>query len=500
MIELQIRKLYKKLRSKIFATLKSDEFYNEFLDVVRSGKREYTQHNTELYKTIDETWVSAIEECIPYLEDIVNKPRRTLKSEGVVMPVELAKKINSESVRHLASHTQYIRKVDSKGYVVPNKILTAINDDTIDIYENRFVMTLLKRLNTFIDKRYAIIGKKVGNEVASKLNIATDFEQNGEDTSYEMSMMIHQGVDYLNGNESDDMSIYRRLEQVRKYINSFKNSEFYRTLKDKPSVRVPIMKTNMIVGSAEYSACYRLWKFLDSYKEAGYTLESKEVDMTISEEVLLELDSMTMFSYLILKNNMLGIIEDARAAQFKKAKVTKPKFTKKYQALIKDTENIDTVQYMPFAQDNIKEIIDKALSNEQSKQERERQEKAKSESEIAKILQQAIKASEPKRDYVSEERKLADEKKIYDILDRAINNELEKQRIEQEKLDELIRAKELAKKASEETVVKPKEIPVEELQEVVSTDIQPQEEPETEPKKHKFGGIKGLFKREGKRK
>lgn len=222
--------------------------------------------------------------------------------------------------------------------------------------------------------------------------------------------------------------------------------------------------------------------------------------MTISEEVLLELDSMTMFSYLILKNNMLGIIEDARAAQFKKAKVTKPKFTKKYQALIKDTENIDTVQYMPFAQDNIKEIIDKALSNEQSKQERERQEKAKSESEIAKILQQAIKASEPKRDYVSEERKLADEKKIYDILDRAINNELEKQRIEQEKLDELIRAKELAKKASEETVVKPKEIPVEELQEVVSTDIQPQEEPETEPKKHKFGGIKGLFKREGKRK
>jgi len=159
--------LYRKFKTRTMNTLNGDDFYEYFMRVVESGVRYYGQRNEALIKIIDEQWVTAIEECILPLENIIRKPRKFIRREENIVPVELAKKIGSDAVKHLASHTHFITRIDKNGGVVPNKLLNVYNEESFDIYENRFIITLLKRVNQFLDKRYEALFETTGDEFAS---------------------------------------------------------------------------------------------------------------------------------------------------------------------------------------------------------------------------------------------------------------------------------------------------------------------------------------------
>lgn len=66
-----------------------------------------------------------------------------------VVAMEKAKKVDSESIRHLASHTQYIRDINEQNEVIPSKILSTYAEDNIGIYENRFIKSLINRVIVF---------------------------------------------------------------------------------------------------------------------------------------------------------------------------------------------------------------------------------------------------------------------------------------------------------------------------------------------------------------
>ena len=67
--------------------------------------------------------------------------------------VEKIKKVSLETVKHLAQNTQNIQDLDKNGDVVPKKLLNVQKEDTIDLYENRFIYTLVKRLEDFIGRQ-----------------------------------------------------------------------------------------------------------------------------------------------------------------------------------------------------------------------------------------------------------------------------------------------------------------------------------------------------------
>ncbi|MCK7485962.1 MAG: DUF2357 domain-containing protein [Bacillus subtilis] len=71
-----------------------------------------------------------------------------------ILPVERAKKIDSDTIRHLASHTENIKSVGRGGEVIPSKVMTSYSEGDIGTYENRFIKTLVDKLYLFIEKRY----------------------------------------------------------------------------------------------------------------------------------------------------------------------------------------------------------------------------------------------------------------------------------------------------------------------------------------------------------
>ena len=79
-------------------------FYEFFMDAVSRAQNEFQFSNRKLVKTVDLTWVDAIEESLDAFQKIIASPRNVLKEEDLIVNVANAKKSGAETVRHLAQH------------------------------------------------------------------------------------------------------------------------------------------------------------------------------------------------------------------------------------------------------------------------------------------------------------------------------------------------------------------------------------------------------------
>ena len=131
----------------------------DILASLSAGKNTYMRMDRLESSSFDSSWIDEIEGVIFDLGEIIANPRLNTKTEGNIVPVELARKTSAESVQHLASHTQYIKEIDEYGNVIPSKLLTMNYADDIKTYENRFIATFVRRLILFIEKRYEFVSK-----------------------------------------------------------------------------------------------------------------------------------------------------------------------------------------------------------------------------------------------------------------------------------------------------------------------------------------------------
>ena len=143
--------------------LKNDFTYNYITEGLKDGdKGEDKLDGKTNEKVIDMEWVVAIEETLPYIQKAIDEQRRFIKQVDNVVRVELAKKIGPESVKHLSQHTNFIAKVEGD-MVTPNKILTIEREESFAIYENRVLMTLIRKALHFVDDKYSKM-KDVSND------------------------------------------------------------------------------------------------------------------------------------------------------------------------------------------------------------------------------------------------------------------------------------------------------------------------------------------------
>ena len=62
--------------------------------------------------TVQEDWVDAIEKGLEFIEKAIKEDRQFIRSNGEVVPIEKVKHVSTESVRHLARHTNLIGKIE----------------------------------------------------------------------------------------------------------------------------------------------------------------------------------------------------------------------------------------------------------------------------------------------------------------------------------------------------------------------------------------------------
>lgn len=228
---------------------------------------------------IDFSWIEKIEECLPYLDKVIRNPKRFLIQEEEIINVEKSKKVTTETIMHLAQNTNLIEDIDSEGMVQPKKVLNITKEETIDIYENRFIYTLLKNLNNFVDRQIEKFGeegsyykcnRKVNFEGVSKLK----YDVIRYTISLENSRK-HE-VPILKENE---LSIEDRLISIKALLSGFNSTDFIKSLTSVALVKSPIRKTNLILKEPNFKKAAELWDYLESF-------EIEEPKITNKTEIL----------------------------------------------------------------------------------------------------------------------------------------------------------------------------------------------------------------------
>lgn len=264
------------------------QFYEAFYSCIENAKsplgdflfNELQQGEKTIYnKTVRETkifdgnFLDVVIGAYPSLLKICRDPKKTLAYMQEVVAMEKAKKVDSESIRHLASHTQYIRDINEQNEVIPSKILSTYAEDNIGIYENRFIKSLINRVIVFLDTRLKLMDENLESISADEIRYKNNIKLSHRKIDLEMNIKISNEI--LDETQKARELFDKTKNALDKY-RALKGTGLYQAVAKFKDVVPPIMKTNIILHNPDFKIAYNLWLYIDRTTEVGYNVQSDE--------------------------------------------------------------------------------------------------------------------------------------------------------------------------------------------------------------------------------
>ena len=249
-------------------------------------------------------WIDIVEDACPRLDIIVRNAKVALVQEANVELIEKAKRITVESVKDLARHTNYINKYDEATQSVePGKILDIRNEETFNIYENRFLHTLIYLLDRFVYEREQEI-KKLEVSDNKLLEYKAKSETPKEKVHIEVKITSDTiPSDQVNNDLQEKLKeIQKRIKRIKEYIASWMKSEMIKSL-DKahiPPVKSPIKKTNILLKNPNFKVATALWEYLNKYGLDDINSDKDNIDNNGNDVVQGFLDHSFLIDYYVL--------------------------------------------------------------------------------------------------------------------------------------------------------------------------------------------------------
>lgn len=264
------------------------QFYEAFYSCIENAKsplgdflfNELQQGEKTIYnKTVRETkifdgnFLDVVIGAYPSLLKICRDPKKTLAYMQEVVAMEKAKKVDSESIRHLVSHTQYIRDINEQNEVIPSKILSTYAEDNIGIYENRFIKSLINRVIVFLDTRLKLMDENLESISADEIRYKNNIKLSHRKIDLEMNIKISNEI--LDETQKARELFDKTKNALDKY-RALKGTGLYQAVAKLKDVVPPIMKTNIILHNPDFKIAYNLWLYIDRTTEVGYNVQSDE--------------------------------------------------------------------------------------------------------------------------------------------------------------------------------------------------------------------------------
>lgn len=432
---------------KIKTLLTQSASFYELLLSLRQERNTYLAQKSRLEaKSIDPSFIDELEKGFDAIDAIIKNPRTFIKEDDVLVEAGRAKRISPRSISHLASHTQYVHNVDEDGNVTPEKLLTPESDIDYWIYENRFIMTLIKKCSVFIQKRLLFIKDHGETRDSEVLLLHTD--HNVGEVKYEVDTRIKlscASTDSGKAKANEDLMI--RLAKLRERVAYFASSPFMSAMKGAKEVANPIHPTNLLVKNPEYKKALALWKFIDSYKELGIEVSVKEDSKKFKDDYVETLCSLLAASIVTLEGNLVKD-DEVKAKSIKKKIIPKVLFS-----LEDETFYDGRFLYDQFPLRERKKISPLYPTVKESKAYREELERKRAEDKAKKAIVEAEIERAKEREIELQaraNRKMLEEQRKQD------ERELIRAAIEAEKakLSEQLEAKRKADRAAEEELRK----------------------------------------------
>ena len=250
----------KKIR-KLCEALAQSSSDGDFLESVRT------------YCIIEEDWIEIIETGIEHVEKAIREERQFIRKEGEVVPIEKLKRVSTETVRHLARHSELITKEPEEGEdLIPEKLYMAENLSDFAVYENRFLYMLLCYLRDFINVRLDKI-LELGRTYRFHTEIDKNVRIGKKHLKYKTSLYYEDKNDALADEFFRSSPLIERIETAQRLVIALLMTPLMKEVSKAPMLTPPITRTNVLRMNVHFKAALEMYSQLVAYTKPGYSIQ-----------------------------------------------------------------------------------------------------------------------------------------------------------------------------------------------------------------------------------
>lgn len=309
----------------------------------------------------DYTWLEKIEESIEALDNIMRNPRKFIVSEEEIVPIAKAKKITLESVRHLAQHTNLIQDIAEDGTITPISILNVNKEETYDLYENRFINSLLKNVYVFINNQKKEFAGESFSKCKKKITYQGETKLKNEKVKINVSLESNY-FENLVKQDPSGLSVTERVDRVQMIFSDFMKTPWIKELANALPVRSPIRKTNVILKEQNFKKALELWEFIEKQQvvKPAITNEDSVIDDNHDLEDLFD------FTYFIDYDIMNKLVDKEFVKVPKNELINRMYIRRLIEEFLNDNGDLDEKGFKALLEKEFKRV--KKLQREKDKE------------------------------------------------------------------------------------------------------------------------------------
>lgn len=260
------------------------QFEYEFLNSKQNEIQSIISGKLKLYAVEQNSkvrdWTSLfniLEDALPTLKRICDKPKSHLKSANEVRPIETVKRVGYESIPYLASHSEdwLARTV---GGLKPARLFSRVEEDDYQIYENRATKTLIERIIRFLRIEEKSLLDQY-EQLHGIINSGVHVGGFGFDESFQKA--VNEIISKENDGDTDRMKsleladqLHRRAKVLLRKYRALRKSKLFRHLHKTKPVSDQIRTTNILLMDRNYNTVYELWKRF--FKETAVYVDDED--------------------------------------------------------------------------------------------------------------------------------------------------------------------------------------------------------------------------------
>ena len=198
-----------------------------------------------------------IQKYIGHIEEICHRPRTYLKMETDRLPISRVQRISPHATEFLSAHTEDWEKRTFRN-IRPKRVLCLIQEDMLDIYENKVTARLIDRLLEYLQKR--IVEVRI---LQQELDQADDFSKDIQKVYWRNRNRICS----LWGEQFQSETALKITEETLKILNQLQyklrgllDTELYRAIPKQATVGNTLNRTNILINDPHYRYIDRLWQ------------------------------------------------------------------------------------------------------------------------------------------------------------------------------------------------------------------------------------------------
>jgi len=250
----------------------------------------------------------------------------------------------------------------------------------------------------------------MSDEFGAKLKVESNMETATEAVHMDMYLHIKETEAPL---DTDDRNadVFARISRLYRVLSMYMSSGFAQEMARQPKVKGAVVKTNVLKNNPNYRRVLRLFEFLRSYEDVGYTIKVVEHNPQTTENFQTDIYHNVLFNYLVLK----GYLEDEQDRRLpepmkEKQRSLKPKFIKQIIEELTEDYDLPDVEIRKVL---IEELTKEQLMHEEAEERRrlvEEQQKRKKEEQVRLRQEQAAEKERLRKEREATKERIRQEK------------------------------------------------------------------------------------------